>query len=169
LRKVSEVSDNSSHEPNALEACYPTKIDLWLALVLLSASLFSLYALAIVFSEPVHFLVKVIGTVIFGGMAVLLPWVLFGTCYILTKEHLIIRCLSREYPILLRHIYEVFPTRNPLSAPACSLDRLRIRFKGSRFGALISPKDKGEFLRDLLWRCPQLEQKGERLILRTHT
>jgi len=163
------VSDSGSHSPHSLSSRYPTKRDWWLVILLLSASLFSLYALVIVFSEPVHPLVKVIGTVIFVGMAVLFPWILFGTCYILTKEHLIIRCLSRQYPIPLRDIYEVFPTHNPLSAPACSLDRLRIKFKGSRFGALISPKDKGEFIRDLLWRCPQLKHESNKLILRADT
>ena len=157
---------DNSHTSSPSVSRYPSKRDWWLVILLFSASLFSLYALVTVISAPVHLLVKVVGTVLFLGAAVLLPWILFGTCYILTKEHLIIRCLSREYPIPLRDIYEVFPTHNPLSAPACSLDRLRIKFKGSRFGALISPKDKEEFIRDLLCRCPQLKQDNKRLIER---
>lgn len=149
--------------------CYPSKRDLWLVILLLSISLLFLYVPVILFSEPIHPLLKVFGTIFFLVMSVLLPWILFGTCYILTNEHLVIRCLSREYSIPLCDIYEVFPTHNPLSAPACSLDRLRVKFKGSKFGALISPKDKTEFLHDLLSRCPQLIQDNKRLILRSET
>jgi len=148
---------------------YPSKRDLWLVVLLLSTSSFFLYISIILFSEPIHPLVKVVVSIFFPAIAVLLPWILFGTHYTLTKEHLIIRCLSRDYPIALGDIYEVFPTHNPLSAPACSLDRLRIKFKGSKFGTLISPKDKTEFMRDLLSRCPQLVQDNKRLILRDGT
>ncbi|MDY6949903.1 MAG: PH domain-containing protein [Thermodesulfobacteriota bacterium] len=148
---------------------YPTKIDWWLLILLLSASAFFIYIPVSLFSEPVHILVKIFGTIFFLAMAAVIPWILFGTCYILTKEDLIIRCLSRETRIPLRDIVEVFPTHNPLSAPACSLDRLRIKFKGARFGALISPKDKMAFMYDLLSRCPQLMKDYEGLILKSST
>ena len=161
------TGNNPGLDPSDLR--YPSKRDFWLVVLLLSTSVFFLYAVVVLFSEPIHPLLKVFGSVLFLAMAFVLPWILFGTHYILTKEHLIIRCLSREYPIALRDIYEVFPTHNPLSAPACSLDRLRIRFRGSKFGALISPKDKTEFMRDLLSRCPQLMQDNKRLIQREGT
>jgi len=154
---------------HASDKRYPTKIDWWLLILLLSASAFFLYIPISLFSEPVHPAVKVFGTIFFLAMAAIIPWILFGTCYILTKEHLIIRCLSRESRIPLRDIVELFPTHNPLSAPACSLDRLRIKFKNSRFGALISPKDKMAFMHDLLARCPQLMRDNERLILKSST
>jgi len=109
-------------------------------------------------------MVKIFGSIFFLAIAGLIPWILFGISYILTDEHLIIRCMSREHPIPLPEIYEVFPTHNPLSAPACSLNRLRIKFKGSRFGALISPKDKIVFMNDLLSRCPHLIKVNNRLI-----
>jgi hypothetical protein len=146
---------------------YPSKRDLWLVILLLSVSLFFLYVPVILFSEPIHILTKVFGSIFFLAMAVLSPWILFGTQYILTSEHLIIRCLSKKYLIPLSEIYEVFPTHNPLSAPACSLDRLRIKFRGSKFGGLISPKNKRAFMHDLLSRCPQLIQDSDRLILRS--
>jgi len=158
-----------NHISHASDKRYPTKIDWWLLILLLSASVFFLYVPITLFSEPVHPLVKIFGSLFFVAMAAVIPWILFGTCYILTKEHLIIRCLSRETRIPLGDILEVFPTRNPLSAPACSLDRLRIKFKGSRFGALISPKDKMAFMHDLLARCPQLMRDNERLILKSST
>jgi hypothetical protein len=168
LKQTALMSDYG-HELHATESRYPTKIDLWLGVLLLSFSLFCLYVPIILFSEPVHLLVKILGSIFFLAMAGVIPWILFGTLYILTKEHLIIRCLSMRYPIPLSDIYEVFPTHNPLSAPACSLDRLRVKFEGSRFGALISPKDKTEFIHDLLSRCPQLIRDNNRLILRPDT
>jgi hypothetical protein len=42
----------------------------------------------------------------------------------------------------------VVPTRNPLSSPALSLDRLRIEYGQGR-AIMISPADKGPFLRAL--------------------
>jgi hypothetical protein len=168
LKQTATMSDYG-HDSHPSESRYPTKIDLWLGVLLLSFSLFSLYVPIILFSEPIHLLVKIFGSIFFLAMAGCLPWLLFGTFYILTKAHLIICCLSMKYPITLCDIYEVFPTHNPLSAPACSLDRLRIKFKGSRFGALISPKDKTEFIHDLLLRCPQLIRDNKRLILRPDT
>ncbi|TNF54135.1 hypothetical protein EP227_04790 [bacterium] len=146
---------------------YPSKRDWWLVVLLLSVSLFFLYVPVILFSEPIHLLIKVFGSMFFLAMSVLCPWILFGTHYILTSEHLIVRCLSSKHSIPLPEIYEVYPTHNPLSAPACSLDRLRVKFRSSRFGALISPKDKRAFMRDLLSRCPQLVQDRDRLILRS--
>ena len=129
-----------------------------------SAAVFFLYVPVIIFSEPAHPAIKIFGSIFFLAMAGLIPWILFGISYTLTDEHLIIRCMSGDYPIPLSDIYEVFPTHNPLSAPACSLDRLRIQYRGSRFGALISPKDKTEFMRDLLSRCPHLVTDDDRLI-----
>jgi len=145
---------------------YPSKRDLWIVILLIGAAALFLYSAVelIFYPAPVHPALRVFAILFFLGMCAILPWILFGTCYILTEEHLIIRCLSRQYPILLRDIYEVYPTHNPLSAPACSLDRLRVKFHGSKFGALISPRDKAFFMQDLLSRCPQLIQENDRLI-----
>ena len=47
----------------------------------------------------------------------------------------------------------VTPTRNPLSAPALSLDRLEVGYGGGVFGmALISPADREHFLKELAAR-----------------
>ena len=164
--EVAEVSD-INYKSRYPISHYPSKRDLWLVILLLSLALFFVYVPVILFSEPIHPLVKVFGSIFFLAMSVVFPWILFGTSYRLTDEHLVIRCLSRDSSISFRDIYEVFPTRNPLSAPACSLDRLCIKFKGSKLGALISPRDKTAFIQDLLLRCPQLIRDNERLILRS--
>ena len=59
----------------------------------------------------------------------------------------------------LAAIDAVEPARNPLSSPACSLDRLRIEYGAKRI--MISPLDKAGFLRALAARAPQLEVSGD--------
>ena len=59
----------------------------------------------------------------------------------------------------------VEPTRNPLSSPACSLERLWIRYGEKQI--MISPLDKAGFLRALVQRTPQLEPFGESARRRT--
>jgi hypothetical protein len=84
-------------------------------------------------------------------------WILYGTYYTLTARDLIIRSGPFRWTIPFHFITKVFPTTNPLSSPACSLDRLHIGRQGSRFGIMISPLDKPRFLRDLQTRMPSLQ------------
>ncbi len=49
-------------------------------------------------------------------------------------------------------IESVIPSRNLLSSPACSLDRLHVRYPSSRRGVLISPEDESGFLSGLVLR-----------------
>jgi hypothetical protein len=89
--------------------------------------------------------------------------VLYGTNYRLTFQTLIIRSGPFKWMIPLDSIDEVYPTRNPLSSPACSLDRLHVRHRRSRMGVMISPEDKTSFLYDLVSRAPGLEMEGDRV------
>ena len=148
------------------DVVYPTKWDWWLVIPLFGVSAFCLYTPFILFNEPVDSLVQIGGSIFFLILAPLFPWLFFTTRYVLTDEQLLICCAGSEYPILYESIYEVFPSHNPLSAPAFSLDRVRIKFHGMKFGALISPVDKVRFMNDLLKRCPQLMWKGKGLALR---
>ena len=63
-------------------------------------------------------------------------------------------------------IREVRPTTNPLSAPALSLDRLRIDYEeGGRVRSLlVSPKDKEGFLQELRDAVPGSRIEGDRLV-----
>lgn len=68
--------------------------------------------------------------------------------------------------IPLADITEVYPTRNPLSSPALSLDRLHIGFGAGFFkSAMISPRDKQGFLTELAARTG-LHRDGDRLTRR---
>nr|MBQ4319947.1 PH domain-containing protein [Clostridia bacterium] len=76
---------------------------------------------------------------------------LVGTYYILEENELIVKSgLSTLTKVPYRYIVSVNETRNPLSSPALSLDRLEIRWAGEKKGfVLISPKDKALFMREL--------------------
>src|ERR1700682_194716 len=84
-----------------------------------------------------------------GLVVVLLTYPLY---YKITNEQLIVRCgVLVNQRIDLSSIVRVQPTGNPLSAPAWSLDRLRIDYEaeGREKFTLISPTDKTAFMREL--------------------
>ena len=85
--------------------------------------------------------------------------VLYATDYTLDGDALRIRASFFRWRVPLAAIASVEPTRNPLSSPACSLDRLRMRYGAKQI--MISPLDKPGFLRALTQRAPQLELVGE--------
>jgi hypothetical protein len=63
----------------------------------------------------------------------------------------------------IAEIESVKPSRNPLSSPACSLDRLHVRYHSSKRGVLVSPADKPGFLHELVSRGPHPRLGGDRI------
>jgi len=90
------------------------------------------------------------------GMDALMLWVLYGTGYTITSDQLLIRCGPFSFRVVLNDIAEIIPTRNPLSSPACSLDRLKVVYGYSRQSLMISPKNKPEFLSAIVQNSPSL-------------
>ena len=102
---------------------------------------------------------------IFTGALVLI--LTYPLHYEITASKLIVRCgvtVRKEIP--LSWIVEARSTRNPLSAPAWSLDRLQIDYRrdGGVRSMLISPEDKLRFLRELAGSGAGLEVRGERVV-----
>jgi len=142
---------------------FPSKRDAWLVLVLWVAVAISVACVA----PLTPHLSRGAGLVTVGvsaGTALLCLWVLYGTYYDLGTEWLRIHSGPFRFRVPIARIERVVPTRNPLSSPACSLDRLRISWHDGR-GIMISPEDKEGFLRALLERRPDLERDGEALHL----
>jgi hypothetical protein len=81
----------------------------------------------------------------------LVAWTLFGTYYALDDTRLTVRGGPFSWQIDLRDVHSVTPTRNPLSSPALSLDRLRIDYGQGR-SLMVSPREKEAFVRDLMRR-----------------
>jgi hypothetical protein len=132
---------------------FRTKVDLWILALL---TLIPLGALVVV---------AVAGET--GVLAVMLAvWVAIGfvilPCdYTLTEDALIVRSGLVRWRIPYSEIQRVYPTRNPLSSPAWSLDRLAVVY-GKRW-VMISPGDKVQFLTGLMKQAG-LRQSGEELV-----
>ena len=92
-------------------------------------------------------------------------WVLYSTRYIFESRVLLIRCGPFSFRVPFNEIGSVRPSRNPLSSPACSLDRLLISWRNNSRKILISPEGQADFLHRLAQRCPQLRLQGDRLVI----
>jgi membrane-bound ClpP family serine protease len=120
-------------------------------------------------------IVLVLGFVLFMGLtsgpvwaAVLISGILFlligymflSTKYIVQDHFLIIqvRFFYRKKIDVLT-IRKIKPSRNPLSSPATSIDRLEIRHGQYGF-ELISPKDKTGFVQALMAINPEIQIEG---------
>ena len=96
--------------------------------------------------------------IIFALPMVLLAWMILTTEYTVTETDLQLRCLFSRRSIPLRSIQRLRPSRNPLSAPALSLDRIEITHTGGI--ALVSPRDRPGFVRAIVERSPQVDAQG---------
>jgi hypothetical protein len=141
---------------------YRSKKDWWLVLLVWSAILLpfalGVYHLLNTNKEAGWYLLFV-GVV--TGAVVL--WLTYPLNYEITASTLIVRSGFMQKEILLASIEEVCPTKNPLSAPAWSLDRLYVSYRDGALKsmALISPENKGAFMRELTERAVGLEVQGE--------
>ena len=75
----------------------------------------------------------------------LLGSMLIGTHYTVDGNTLRIACGPFRWQVPVDAIESVEPTRNPLSSPALSLDRLRIQYGKRKI--MVSPADKAGFLK----------------------
>lgn len=143
---------------------FPSKRDGWLvAIVWLSGGLL-LGTAWLPLASPGLGALRIPVALLHGLGAGLGFWVLYGTSYRIADRELLVRGGPFRWRIPLDAIRSVTPTNNPLSSPACSLDRLRIAY-GDR-ALMVSPADKAGFLAALAGRCPQLSLAADRLVER---
>lgn len=139
----------------AAERYYPSKRDLWLVILIWASVVGMLFAGVQVWQDSGESVAVRGGVSLFMlVMAVVVVHLIYNTGYAITRDSLQIRCGVFRKTIPLAAIEEVMPSRSLLSGPALSLDRLNVRYSGSRFGVLISPEERKKFLRDLASRCP---------------
>lgn len=97
---------------------------------------------------------KILLTVICSLFTLFLLSGWFLTFYILTDTVLKVRGGFFMWKIPLNKIDSITATKNPLSAPALSLDRLQITY-GNKF-MLISPIDKDAFIKQITNKNPAI-------------
>ena len=134
---------------------YQAKIDYWIfgfiAILLISISLF------------------MISQELWGGLSIillvmiLLLSVIFNSKYEILEYDLKLNCgFLYHKTIHISEIRKTVATRNPLSAPAPSLDRIAIYYgKGKMI--LVSPKDKAEFIAHLQKINPTIVNTEEKM------
>lgn len=150
-----------------MERTYQSGVDWWIGLILVVSGfvLVGSGVLLLVDAAPNDLFAAPIAVVCFG-MALFTAWISFSTYYTITATELVVRPTFIRWRVPLEGIIEVYPTHNPLSSPACSLDRLRINYErpsGRKTSVMISPKAKEEFLAELA-EAAGLEWEGNRLV-----
>ena len=78
----------------------------------------------------------------------LVVWTLLGTRYLLDATALTVRSGPFSWVIPLRQIHAISRTRDPHTAPALSLQRLRIEYAAGR-SIMVSPREEAQFLAEL--------------------
>ena len=126
---------------------YRSAVDPWLIVMLGLGALVAAASASIVMVEGDGAQRLVAGIVALVGIGLPL-WILRSTSYTLTETELIVRSGLLRRRLAIADIVAITPTRNPLSAPALSLDRLRIDVRRGGY-ILISPAERDAFLADL--------------------
>lgn len=146
---------------------YPGKRAFWLMALLWGCTIFFAYLTFTVGNEPAAPWMQVFATVFFAVQTIIIGAVTilaYYTYYILDPEALTVKVGPFSKKIALGEITEAFPTHNPISSAAWSLDRIHVRFVSSRFGVLIAPVQKEKFLRELAGLASHLELRGNRVV-----
>jgi hypothetical protein len=134
---------------------FRSRIDAVLAVVLCAGAVVPVATLVYL---GMHGRLDVIRLIALGPMSAAVStvavWTLLSTFYVVDSESLFVRSGPFRWNIPYSSIKSVRPSRNPLSGPALSFDRLEITYDG--YSVLyISPKPREAFLTALRAHAPQ--------------
>ena len=129
-----------------MESKFSSKIDGWLIPVLVLSVGGLVAALVAVLIQETPWPIRVLVAAVTAAVTLLLLAVFKSTYYLVRSDDIRIVSGPFRWTIPLADVRDISPTRNPLSSPALSLDRLKIAY-GKRKFVLISPDDKDGFLR----------------------
>ena len=125
---------------------FKSKVDRWILILMLVVIVVQVVAITAAINEAGEPGMITSLILVMIGVVALMVWLLLGTHY--TVDRGIIRIVSGPFrwKVPIDEITSVRATRNPLSSPALSMDRLSIRY-GKRRRIMISPADKAGFLK----------------------
>lgn len=121
-----------------------SRVDAWLRLALLASAGVSFGVAAALWRQsptPVIGIAVSLLAAVGGGLPL---WVLFGTRYEVTAGQLLVHSGPFRWRVPVAEITRVEPSTSALSAPALSLQRLRIDHGRGRW-LLVSPEDPQAF------------------------
>jgi len=124
---------------------FKSKIDRWLLFLLVAVMVFEIVVMSIAATQAADPLEATCLIMAALAIVALLGSMLLRTHYTVDGGTLRIACGPFRWKVPIDAIEAVEPTRSPLSSPALSLDRLRIRYGKRRI--MVSPADKAGFLK----------------------
>lgn len=131
---------------------FKSKVDIWMAIIFIFVPISMIYG---VITEPSAVLLLVTAFII-----VLLCILFFGTKYVIEEEELIVYGGIYKKRIPIKQIRSLRPSKNPLSAPAMSINRIEITFDPHIQVILVSPKERELFVKKLLEINPGITLKS---------
>ena len=134
-----------------MEKAYRSKIGIEFILILLAVLGFSFYKLL---DQP-----KISGIITLGALLVFILYIVLSIQYKINDNILTVKAgFLVNTKIEIQNIQKIKKTYNPLSSPAASINRLEICYNNGDF-VLISPKNRDQFIKDLLEINPNIEVK----------
>jgi hypothetical protein len=130
---------------------FASKIDWWLALLLIAPVVLIGALVATGLNDPWMLVVTL-------APPALAMWILGSTYYVVTEEALLVRSGPFRWTIPLASIRSLSATRNPLSSPALSLDRIAIEHTNGRL--MVSPRGRAAFVRAVVALAPSVRVSG---------
>jgi len=147
---------------------HTTKVDRWIVVVIGAAFAIELGA-AVLLVTRMHGIGTLLALLSIGTFVGIIRLAAWPVVYDVGGGEIRVRCGAWGFVIPIRGIVRAFPSRNPLSAPAWSLDRIQIDYvdaTGKKRMALLSPADRGAFLAEIADADRGLVRDGDRLVRR---
>ena len=132
---------------------FPSKRDLWLSLLVWIPLLGVMIPIVLIPFKNGQF--DPVSIFIFVPVVAFVAWIWFGTGYRVTDDELKIKSGPIRQTIPLEKITSIESTRNPISSPALSMDRLEIKYGEGKL-AIISPLDKEGFINLIIRKYPKV-------------
>ncbi len=129
-----------------METRFSSKVDGWLIPIMVLSVGGLVAAFVAVLVEPTPWPIQVLVGVVTVVVTFLLFSIFQNTHYTIAGDSLRIVSGPFKWNIAVVDIRDITPSRNPLSSPALSIDRLKISL-GKRKFVLVSPEDKDGFVR----------------------
>jgi Bacterial PH domain len=125
-----------------------SKVDEWLIIVSIFFVIVSVASLFIIIERSQNILLTILVSFLLIAVGVILPFWLLNTFYKINEDILAVKCGPFNWNIKLAEIKSITPTKDLISSPAFSVDRLRIEYGKSNF-IIVSPKNKSDFIKEI--------------------
>lgn len=147
------TDDSSLHlsDPLPFPRQFGSRVDWWLGLLLVLPLVITAALVATRVAPPWVLMVVALPQIV-------AVWMLVRTDYTIDETTVVARCGPFRTSIPVSSIRTLTATRNPLSSPALSLDRIAINHAGGTL--MISPRNKAGFTRAVLAVAPGITVTG---------